>query len=291
MTHGGNMKMFSLLLSFVLLLNVGLLAQNYQMEFQSPTGMTISTPNFMPDITNFDRSLGWDFEGDGVPDIVIHGNSGPGTIYVYGGADYSLKWEYDPLAYSYVYFLGFYDVDADANREALIYDLLTGIHFVDPLTDITEFSLSGGEQPRAIMDYDNDGYPELLVENANSEVIQLWGAGPVGIGSKPGTVTVPRAYELSQNFPNPFTTSTTISFILPNAEGLGQSVKNMELKIYDVTGRMIKSFLLPAAYSLLPGEITWDGRDERGKEVPSGLYFYTLKTGNRKITKNIIKLK
>jgi hypothetical protein len=103
--------------------------------------------------------------------------------------------------------------------------------------------------------------------------------------------SVPVVFALYQNFPNPFTSYTTISFILPNAEGIVQSVKNRELKIYDVNGRMIKSFLLPAAYSLLPTKITWDGRDERGNEVPSGLYFYTLKTGNRKITKNIIKLK
>jgi len=68
--------------------------------------------------------------------------------------------------------------------------------------------------------------------------------------------------------PNPFATSTTI-----HLSGIGHSAEGKELKIYDITGRLVKKLSLPTAYSLLPTRITWDGRDEEGKEENAGIYF------------------
>jgi len=71
--------------------------------------------------------------------------------------------------------------------------------------------------------------------------------------------------------PNPFTSSTTISFTC-----LGHSAEGKELKIYDITGRLVKKLSLPTAYSLLPTVVTWDGRDAEGKKVNAGIYFLKL---------------
>jgi hypothetical protein len=76
---------------------------------------------------------------------------------------------------------------------------------------------------------------------------------------------------LVQSYPNPFTGSTVIAF--SSAAG-GQ----VEIAIFDVTGRRVKclvSEVRPAGFY----EVTWDGRDEGGARVSSGVYFYRLKTG------------
>ena len=68
--------------------------------------------------------------------------------------------------------------------------------------------------------------------------------------------------------PNPFTTSTII-----HLTGIGHSAEGKELKVYDITGRLVKKLSLLTAYSLLPTVVTWDGRDAEGKKVNAGIYF------------------
>ena len=73
---------------------------------------------------------------------------------------------------------------------------------------------------------------------------------------------------LFQNQPNPFSPETQITFDLPLA---GRA----ELKIFDVSGRLIRTLVdekLPAG----PHSVRWDGRDETGRAVTSGVYFYSL---------------
>lgn len=80
---------------------------------------------------------------------------------------------------------------------------------------------------------------------------------------------------LMHSRPNPFrpaSGSITISFSLPKAE-------HAEVQIFDVTGRLVRNL---ADRNFAGGDnlISWDGRDEAGKEVGSGVYFYRLKTGS-----------
>ena len=93
-------------------------------------------------------------------------------------------------------------------------------------------------------------------------------------------------------YPNPFTTKTVIKLTVNGSQFTGKngqrSTVNCQLQIYNVSGRLVKSFSLPTAYSLLPTEITWDGRDNEGKRVPMGTYFYQLRIGNKSITKKMI---
>ncbi|TES93872.1 MAG: hypothetical protein E3J87_01405 [Candidatus Cloacimonadota bacterium] len=93
-------------------------------------------------------------------------------------------------------------------------------------------------------------------------------------------------------YPNPFTTFTTIilslSSIERRAEGnssaqehrcTGAQVEAVELRIYDVSGRLVKNFSLPTAYSLLPSAVSWDGRGDAGQKLPIGVYFCKLSIG------------
>lgn len=95
-------------------------------------------------------------------------------------------------------------------------------------------------------------------------------------------------------FPNPFSKTTEISF------GKGQSAEctaqRIELKIYDVTGRLVKDFYCSTPYALRPTRIIWDGTDNLGHKVPGGVYLVRLvadpvgKTVNYKETKKVIFL-
>lgn len=79
--------------------------------------------------------------------------------------------------------------------------------------------------------------------------------------------------------PNPFHNIIKIKF------NLTEKVINTELKIYDVTGRVLKTF------SQLTGQIVWDGTDDTGRQVSEGVYFVQLRTSSFKATKKVILLK
>lgn len=78
-----------------------------------------------------------------------------------------------------------------------------------------------------------------------------------------------------KNSPNPFSESTTISFNLENAAHRGA-----EINIYNLQGKRVKT------YNIIPemNSITWNGTDEKGIALPSGVYLYTISLDN-KITK------
>ncbi len=91
---------------------------------------------------------------------------------------------------------------------------------------------------------------------------------------------------LGQNRPNPFNPTTSIEFSLG-------SKSHVELGIYDLSGRKVRSLLsktLAAGdYTLANGRAaTWDGRTDDGKEVSSGVYFYRLETDDHKSTKKMV---
>ncbi len=96
---------------------------------------------------------------------------------------------------------------------------------------------------------------------------------PTGSGEAgPGKGLIPRVYGLFQNYPNPFNPSTVIAFDVPRDGG-----RSVCLNIYDLRGRLVRTLVRG---DLEPGKrmVHWDGRDERGCSVPSGLYLYRLDT-------------
>ncbi len=95
--------------------------------------------------------------------------------------------------------------------------------------------------------------------------------------------------ELLGNYPNPFNPVTTISFTL-NTE----CTENVELTIYNIKGQDVKDYSISSnQYSISDGQyfITWDGTDNKGKAVPSGVYFYKLKAGEYGQTRKMLLLK
>lgn len=82
---------------------------------------------------------------------------------------------------------------------------------------------------------------------------------------------IPTAYKLLNNYPNPFNPSTVITFEIPQSE-------NVTLRVYNINGQLIRTLTdenLPAGKY----EKTWNGKNEIGKEVSSGIYIYRLTAG------------
>jgi hypothetical protein len=79
---------------------------------------------------------------------------------------------------------------------------------------------------------------------------------------------IPTVYELNQNYPNPFNPSTTISYGIP-------FVSDVSLEIYNVLGQRVRVLVSekqpPAFY-----DIVWDGRNDQGAAVASGVYVYRM---------------
>ncbi|MGH7453548.1 MAG: FlgD immunoglobulin-like domain containing protein, partial [bacterium] len=89
-----------------------------------------------------------------------------------------------------------------------------------------------------------------------------------------GIALVPQAFELSQNFPNPFAAKfqqsfTAIRYTLPKSA-------NVTVEVYNMLGQKVRTLVAGQAQVADYYLATWDGRDEAGKEVSSGVYVYRL---------------
>jgi len=90
---------------------------------------------------------------------------------------------------------------------------------------------------------------------------------------------------LGQNYPNPFNPQTRVSYTVPDG-----SRAPVSIRIYDVAGRLVRS-LVDEPQSAGVYTIDWDGTNDRGTRVASGVYFYQLKWKGEAQTKKMILLK
>ena len=103
------------------------------------------------------------------------------------------------------------------------------------------------------------------------KILEADGASSVEL--KEMDLITPNDYVLEQNYPNPFNPTTTIRFSLPVNN-------NISLNVYDALGREVKTLLSGDELQKGAYEITWDGTNNFGNKVSTGMYIYTLKFGN-----------
>ncbi|MBI4810343.1 MAG: T9SS type A sorting domain-containing protein, partial [Ignavibacteriales bacterium] len=97
----------------------------------------------------------------------------------------------------------------------------------------------------------------------------------------------PETFALEQNYPNPFNGETKIRFNIPD---IGSTSMTIELLIYDLSGKKIRSLVKG---SFEPGIYTrtWNGTDENGIQVSSGMYIYRLSNKERELVRSMIFVK
>lgn len=96
----------------------------------------------------------------------------------------------------------------------------------------------------------------------------------------------PESFELGQNYPNPFNPSTTIQISVPASVGS----ENTSLTIYDILGNEVKT-LINGKMSAGVHTIQWDGSNNSGQEIPSGVYHYRLRSGPQIINRKMLLLR
>lgn len=130
-------------------------------------------------------------------------------------------------------------------------------------SDYLDTAIEAGTEYDYRLGIGSSGGPEIFI-------------GPVAVGG------APKFCHLSQNAPNPFRSGTEISYELP-------SRTHVSLRVYDVSGRLVrvlKEGEQPAGYYTS----VWDRRDERGKDVASGVYFYRYATPQFEETRKMVVL-
>lgn len=136
------------------------------------------------------------------------------------------------------------------------------------VTRVLIYSMDGKTMPagdEAVLAIEGLGEPEI----GGMQLSDAAGAmATVTLEGGPGTL--PGAYELDQNYPNPFNPETRISFSLPEAG-------RVTLVVYDVLGRTVRQ-LADGDFAAGRHEVVWDGRDDQGSLVGSGVYLYRLAT-------------
>lgn len=93
----------------------------------------------------------------------------------------------------------------------------------------------------------------------------------------------PSSFVLRQNYPNPFNPETHISYMLPH-DG------NVKLMVYSVRGQKVRT-LVNGFQATGPQSVRWDGTDDKGNSVASGIYFYRIEAGEFIDTKKMMMLK
>lgn len=96
-------------------------------------------------------------------------------------------------------------------------------------------------------------------------------------------IAIPTQFVLEQNFPNPFNPATTIRYQVGKESG----GSNTQIAVFDLLGREVRR-LVDAQQE--PGyyEVVWDGRDDQGRIVPSGIYFVRLQSGSLSLVRRMV---
>lgn len=175
----------------------------------------------------------------------------------------------------------------DGVTEAEKYEMLTGTML--PTSNFApdqSFSISTG--PFNLGPGESDTAAFAVVAGRNVSELALTGqrassmyrqATPVDDDNAP----LPRAYQLEQNFPNPFNPITRIQFNLSRTD-------KVKLEVFNSLGQRVAT-LIDDIRPVGAHTVYWNGADDGGQPVASGIYFYKLTAGNQSETRKMVLLK
>jgi FlgD Ig-like domain len=119
------------------------------------------------------------------------------------------------------------------------------------------------------------------MNSSNDYAVNSVTVQPLGVEENSNSL-IPQTFILENTSPNPFQTNTIIRYGLPKET-------SVNLQIYDVTGTLVITLKngkeKPGFY-----QVSWDGKNNQGKKVAKGIYFYRLEAETNKAIKKMIKL-
>jgi hypothetical protein len=129
--------------------------------------------------------------------------------------------------------------------------------------------------------YNNTAGGKLIVDHANPEVQ----GNTVVLTKNPGDAggITPATYSLGQNYPNPFNPSTTIAYSLKNPG-------HVKISVYNVLGQNVRT-LVNEFKDANAHTAVWNGLDDAGNIVSSGVYFYRIQTGDYSDIRKMVLMK
>ena len=149
--------------------------------------------------------------------------------------------------------------------------------------DTTEYRITSGQYGVFSMQMDGSDGIAGYFDNVKVYGYEAEDTSEVSIEPRADTEPIPAGFRLAQNYPNPFNPSTTVEFSI--FEG-GRAALN----VYNVQGRVVRTlwdgYLAPNRYSFV-----WDGKDQSGRQVPSGIYLYKLQVKGSTITGKMLLVK
>ncbi len=115
-----------------------------------------------------------------------------------------------------------------------------------------------------------------------SDVVWVQGTPMAPVDENPGRVEHLPGYVLCADYPNPFYPSTTIEFSIPSAG-------SVDLRVYDLSGKLVRT-LVNDSRQEGAHKVVWDGTNDRGRMVSSGIYFYSMKSGSFRAARKCLLL-
>jgi len=136
-------------------------------------------------------------------------------------------------------------------------------------------SLQAGSNPLLVKvrnRFGSTGFAASIVDRTGGTLFDMKAVLPTATPVEASSdAPVPDAYALGTNYPNPFNPETTISYDLPKAEWV-------RLSVYNASGQLVRT-LVDEARSAGAHSALWDGRDDAGRDVASGMYVYWMMAG------------
>jgi hypothetical protein len=225
-----------------------------------------------------------DLNGDGITDVAAPDQDASRVAVLVGIGDGTLA---QPTYYSVARYPDdtvIADIDGDGRQDLVLTSLNTsGIGVlagtVNGLLTTSQY-YGGGVDPTCLVvaQLNADGRPDIAIacRYSNGVTLLFQNAAAAAVESAPPQTALA---SLHPSVPNPFRSSTTIQFSLTHRE-------RARLELYSVDGRLVRR-LLDQQFSAGQHQVGWDGRDESGRDVPSGTYIYRLQVNKRAAVRKV----
>ena len=182
-----------------------------------------------------------------------------------------------------------YARSADSSSVVVVSNFTSGIINIHLNLDSLNYKMQPGKDYYLNDVLNNHGYPINNLSDFKMDIAAYGSSVLVFsdtiITSINNSTAAPNKFSLYQNYPNPFNPTTTIKYSVG-----GQNAANVKLIIYNILGQKVKTLVndtkIPGQYSAI-----WNGRNDNGVEVSSGVYLYLLKVKDFVETKKMIFLK